>query len=199
MISPAAYRAASALLCLVPYTPLLFMGQEWGATSPFQYFTDHEPGLGHLVTEGRREEFSGFALFRDPASREKIPDPQAEETFRRSKLRWDELEREEHRALLRLYEELLRLRRSLPALQDRGRAGWRVLESTDGIVRLTYGKSGTEQCLILADLTGGHAAASDVEGEWQLLLSTNESRFGGDDSAPFTQPEVRVLEPRARD
>ncbi len=55
-----------ALLLLSPYTPMLFMGQEWGCSSPFNYFTDHEPQLGHNVTEGRRKEFEQFSAFRDP-------------------------------------------------------------------------------------------------------------------------------------
>jgi maltooligosyltrehalose trehalohydrolase len=198
-ITPAAYRAASALLCLVPYTPLLFMGQEWGATTPFQYFTDHQPELGGRVTEGRREEFSGFSLFRDPAARAKIPDPQAEETFLRSKLQWPELDRDDHRATLSLYEELLYLRRSLPALQNRARSKWRVLEPRNGIVRLIFGVERTEEVMILADLLGGHDGSFVREDEWQILLSTNEARFGGDVATPFSQPEVRVLKRPARD
>ncbi len=63
--SPEAYRAASALLCLAPYTPLIFQGQEWAASTPFLYFTDHNEELGRLVTEGRRKEFKGFAAFAD--------------------------------------------------------------------------------------------------------------------------------------
>src|SRR5262249_19729852 len=80
------YAAAAAVLLLAPYTPLLFMGQEFGAGSPFQYFSDHSPDLGRLVTEGRRTEFRAFSAFRDPAARESIPDPQSLETFERSKL-----------------------------------------------------------------------------------------------------------------
>ena len=193
-VSPPAYRAASALLCLVPYTPLIFMGQEWATSAPFQFFTDHEPDLGRRVTEGRREEFRDFAAFRDPAAREKIPDPQAEETFLRSKLRWEEIEKAEHAATLRLYREFLNLRRELPALRDRSRANWRVLESTGGIIMMLFGKSADDQCLVLVDLVGGHAMPPlDIVRSWQPLVSSNEARFGGDDSAPFTQPEVRVL------
>ena len=198
-ITPAAYRAASALLCLVPYTPLLFMGQEWGATTPFQYFTDHQPELGRRVTEGRREEFSGFSLFRDPAARAKIPDPQAEETFLRSKLQWQQLDRDEHRAILSLYEELLRLRRSLPALHNRARSQWRVLEPCNGLVRLIFGDEQTDEVMILSDLLGGHDGSFVRRDEWELLLSTNEARFGGDASTPFSQPEVCVLKRLARD
>ena len=81
-----AYRAASALLLLCPATPLLFMGQEWAASTPFLLFTDHNAELGRLVTDGRRAEFAGFTAF----SGELVPDPQARATFERSKLRWDE-------------------------------------------------------------------------------------------------------------
>src|SRR5258707_15776999 len=81
VISPEAYRAASALLLLSPYTPMLFMGQEWGCSSPFNYFPDHEPQLRPKVTEGRRKELKQFSAFRDPQSRRKIPDPQADQTF----------------------------------------------------------------------------------------------------------------------
>ena len=89
-VSPDAYRAASVLLLLLPMTPLLFMGQEWGATSPFLYFTDHEPDLGKLISLGRRDEFKSFRDFADPERRASIPDPQSLDTFARSRLRWEE-------------------------------------------------------------------------------------------------------------
>jgi maltooligosyltrehalose trehalohydrolase len=112
-IELAQWRAASALLLMLPETPLLFMGQEWAATTPFLYFTDHNPELGGLVTEGRRKEFSRFATFADPASRERIPDPQREQTFRSSQLRWGERTREPHASVARLYQRLLALRKTL--------------------------------------------------------------------------------------
>ncbi len=111
-IDLAAYRAASTVLLLAPHTPLLFMGQEWAATAPFQYFTDHKPDLGALVTEGRRKEFKDFEAFHSPAARERIPDPQAESTFTRCKLHWPELDHPDHAATLRLYQQLLQLRQS---------------------------------------------------------------------------------------
>ncbi|MGH8164843.1 MAG: DUF3459 domain-containing protein, partial [Rhodanobacteraceae bacterium] len=197
LVSPPAYRAASALLCLAPYTPLLFMGQEWAAATPFLFFTDHGAQLGRSVSEGRREEFSDFSLFRDPVERERIPDPQAKETFLRSKLQWSEQDEGEHGPTLRLYTELLRLRRTLPALQDRSRERWRVLDSEDGVVRLLYENAEAVPCLIAVDLVGGHQNRFD-ENRWQILLSTNEPRFGGDGAAPFAQAEARVLRAKAR-
>lgn len=103
-----AYRAASAMLLFAPEMPLLFMGQEWGASSPFQFFTDHEPGLGRLIREGRKQEFRRFEGFKA-----EIPDPQDPATFERSRLAWDELDREPHAGTLRLYRDLLARRRGL--------------------------------------------------------------------------------------
>ena len=194
LVPPTAFRAASALLCLVPFTPLIFMGQEWAASSPFQYFTDHEPRLGHLVTEGRREEFRSFAAFRDPTAREKIPDPQREEAYLQSKLRWDEIGKGRHAATLRLYCEFLQLRRQSAVLRNRSRDNLKVLEPIGGIIRLLFGRPGSEQYLILADLVGGHRAPKlDRTRVWQQLLSSNEKRFGGGDFVPFSEPEVRVF------
>ena len=106
----AAYRAAAALLLLSPETPLLFMGQEWAASTPFLYFTDHHEELGRLVTEGRRREFERFPAFSDAAARMKIPDPQDAATFEASRLRWDEVDREPHAAMRRLHRALIALR-----------------------------------------------------------------------------------------
>ena len=69
-----AWRAASVVLLTAPMTPLLFMGQEWAADTPFQYFTDLEPGLGQQVTEGRRREFADFPEFSNEAARDRIPE-----------------------------------------------------------------------------------------------------------------------------
>ena len=103
-----AYRAASALLLFAPQLPLLFQGQEWATTTPFIYFTDHNPDLGKLVSEGRKEEFKDFPDFQGD-----VPDPQDPASFEKSKLSWDEPEEPEHAGVLRLYKDLLGLRRDL--------------------------------------------------------------------------------------
>ncbi len=108
------------------------------------------------MTEGRREEFRAFSAFRDPAARERIPDPQAEETFLRSKLDWNEVREERHAVMLRLYREFLHLRRESAVLRNRSRGNFQILPPLDGIVRLVFGKPGAEQWLVLADLAGGH-------------------------------------------
>jgi maltooligosyltrehalose trehalohydrolase len=114
LVSLGRLKIAGAILLTSPFVPMLFQGQEWGATTPFQYFTAHEDEtLGRQVSEGRRREFAKFGW--DPAS---VPDPQAVETFERSRLRWDEIARPPHRELLDWYRALIDLRFRTPALRD---------------------------------------------------------------------------------
>ncbi len=106
-----AVRALTAILLLAPSPPLLFMGQEWGCPQPFLYFCDFEPDLAKAVTEGRWREFARFHEFRDPAARERIPDPNDPRTYQASILDWSNLELGPHLSWLRLYCELLEIRR----------------------------------------------------------------------------------------
>jgi maltooligosyltrehalose trehalohydrolase len=201
VISPAAYRAASALLCLVPQTPLLFMGQEWRAGTPFQFFTDHNGDLGCAITQGRRREFQNFSAFRDPALRETIPDPQAAETFLNSKLNWEELEDSEHGAMLLLYSEFLRLRRTTAAFWERGPDSYVTLELAGGVVALLCGRSGEYELAVLCDLVGANETPNMDEArlapgggrDWQQMLSSNDARFGGDGSRDFRVPTTIVF------
>lgn len=114
---PGRYRAMTALLLLGPGTPMLFQGQEFGASSPFQFFADHHPELARLVHKGRREFLRQFPSLADEASQAAIADPADETTFRRSCL--DPSERERNEPIYRLHKDLLRLRQSEPALQPR--------------------------------------------------------------------------------
>jgi maltooligosyltrehalose trehalohydrolase len=198
-----AYRAASALLLLSPYTPLLWMGQEWAASTPFQYFTDHPEELGRLVTEGRRREFGKFSAFADPAVRERIPDPQAPETFTRSKLRWDEAERMPHAGVLALYRELLRLRRAHPALRRRDRDGFAVATLGEHALALRrVGEDGSALLLVVSfegPLSVDLTQREETAGRWELLLSSEEARFGGESEGPVARlsPDGRLELPGA--
>jgi maltooligosyltrehalose trehalohydrolase len=121
-VDTGAWLAASTLLLTAPETPMLFMGQEWAASSPFLFFTDHEAGLGDLVIEGRRREFVRFSSFGDPAARERIPSPQAERTWRTSVLSWEERNEQPHAHVLAQTSALLAIRRAhLSAPRDRAR------------------------------------------------------------------------------
>ena len=110
---PVLVRAALACLLLSPHVPMLFMGDEFAASSPFLYFCDFGPDLAAAVSEGRRAEFGGFAAFADEAARARIPDPNAEETFLASKLRWRERGARPHFSRLSEVQLLLDLRHRL--------------------------------------------------------------------------------------
>jgi len=205
IISPESYRAASALLLLDPYTPMLFMGQEWGASSPFLYFTDHHKELGKGVTEGRRKEFADFSEFRDPAKRNEIPDPQAIESFERSKLVWQELENAGAGKLLRLYKDFLQFRKS--RLRQRDREHWLVTQASEWTIALKYNYA-HEEILILSQLVPSETAVdakklvSQDSRPWQFVMSSNESIYGGESPGYFdsqgrrfqlNQPEMIVF------
>ena len=104
-------RCLTAILLLAPQPPLLFMGQEFAAGSPFQFFCDFEPELAAAVVRGRRAEFARFAHFASPAERQKIPDPTDVATFERSRLDWTEIDEAGHAAWLDYHRELLAIRR----------------------------------------------------------------------------------------
>nr|WP_245555773.1 malto-oligosyltrehalose trehalohydrolase [Gordonia soli] len=123
----------AALVLLSPFTAMLFMGEEWGADTPFQFFTSHpEPELGRATAEGRRAEFAEHGW--DSAD---VPDPQAESTFLDSKLDWSEIDDPAHRRVLDFYRALIHLRRTEPdiarddfasvAVEHDADAGWFVL------------------------------------------------------------------------
>jgi maltooligosyltrehalose trehalohydrolase len=113
-LPPDLVKVGAGLVLTGPYTPMLFMGEEWGAGTPWQYFTDHiEQWLAEAVADGRRAEFEDHGW--PPAD---IPDPQDKATFLRSKLDWAERDREPHLGILAWYGELIALRRGRPELTD---------------------------------------------------------------------------------
>ena len=115
-------KIGAALLLTSPFVPLLFQGEEWAASTPFLYFTNHqEQKLADAVREGRRREFAAFGW-----KPEEIPDPQAGETFLRSKLNWNELAHEPHAEMIEWHRRLIHLRRNESALNDGRREDVRV-------------------------------------------------------------------------
>jgi len=111
---PERAKIAAALVMVSPYIPMLFMGEEWGASSPFQFFSSFEdPGLDDAVREGRRREFAAFGW-----KPEDVPDPQDPATFQRSKLDWQEIDKPAHHDLLTWHKQLIALRQYTPALSD---------------------------------------------------------------------------------
>lgn len=189
-VRPEGHRAMSALLLLAPYTPLLFMGQEWDASSPFLYFTDHAAELGRLVTEGRRREFEHFEAFKQV----EIPDPQADETFERSKLLWDEQADPAKAGMLAWYQELLRIRATHPAMQDRSREGFNATEIGEGAVLLER-RGRSASIFVVVNIAGSlDYAIPMASGSARVLAWSGEERFGGQPGAasPLSEGRVRM-------
>lgn len=182
-------KLAAALLLLSPYVPLLFMGEEYGETNPFLYFVSHgDPVLVEAVRDGRRRDFAGFAWEGE------IPDPQAEETFLRSKPRPERAEEPGHAELLRLHRDVLRIRRGEPALRP-GAAAIDVSSDPDaGWVAVRLDPPGGGALLAAFQLEALAAQALIPAGpatSWRLRLTTDDVAYGG--PGPRT-PEVAPVE-----
>lgn len=166
LVSVGRLKIAAALVFTSPFVPMIFQGEEWAASSPFQYFTNHpEPELANAVREGRRREFAAFGW-----KPEEVPDPQALETFQRSKLIWDEINSGDHAGILDWHQKLIQLRRAEPGLTDGVRENVAVSfnESEKWLV-LERGN------LLVACNLGSEARDIPVEGQFEVLLqSTNE-------------------------
>ena len=193
----ASFRAASALLLLSPATPLLFMGQEWGATSPFCFFTDHPEALGKAVTKGRRNEFRHFKAFSQPDAILSLPDPQALSTFVSSKLNWEERNLQPHAGILGLYRDLITLRKTEPALQGKLNSTFEVEALGQNILTLKRQTADKFSLLIVACLKGKgkviigiHPATQPPLGKrWDLLWTTQDVHFTDTPSGPLMTNE----------
>lgn len=197
------YRAAVTLLLATPFTPMLFMGQEFATSKPFAYFTDHHAELGRAVTAGRRNEFKHFRAFADAHDRDGIPDPQARETFERCKLDWSEVDASPGKDILALHRALLTVRREEPAMAASGRAEFDVaaLPGDVLVVRRRPRRLG-EALLFVIALRGGArvqlrgSRVAPPEGrKWALLLDTET--FGGDKPAELDRDWLTLHGPGA--
>jgi maltooligosyltrehalose trehalohydrolase len=181
-ISLAQFRAATAVLLFAPQLPLLFMGQEWAASTPFCYFTDHAAELGRRVTEGRKREFARFAGFGGD-----VPDPQDPATFLASRLDWLEAAREPHAGIVRLHTDLLHLR---PALAG----AWEAEAPVEGALVLRRGPH-----TLLAALREPAALPRPAGAE--VVLTTEAGRYAVDPCPPrpgaseivFPRPAAVIL------
>ena len=182
LADPALVRCAILLLCAAPHVPLLFMGEEYGETRPFQYFTSHpEPDLAAAVSKGRRKEFSAYVSFKGA-----VPDPQDPTTRDRSVLDRAAAETETGRAWRRLWTDLLHARRTHPALNNGRRGLVEAISATQTTLALVRRDPRAPAVLIVANLASEDAQIAAVPGQWTLLLSTGERRYGGDGSATIT-------------
>jgi maltooligosyltrehalose trehalohydrolase len=185
-------KIAAAMLMTAPFVPMLFEGEEWNASTPFLYFTDHQDAdLAEAVRKGRRREFAHFV-----ANVAEIPDPQARETFERSKLAWDELDRGEHREIFEWYRRLIRLRRcvrdfengrlDLDAVTFDENARWISVKRGQSVVICNF--ASTSQRVPVAN-----ASRLDI-----ALASKSAVRIDGD-TIDLPPVAIAILTPKDRD
>lgn len=167
-------RQAAAAIILSPFIPMLFMGEEYGETAPFQYFTSHsDQDLIEAVRKGRLEEFDDFAWHGEP------PDPHDEETFERSKLNWDLLQRDEHLSTRRLYKQLLALRRSTPSLRKLDLAAVETHADDERKVLLVRRAADDDQSLLAFNFSDkAQTIALPFAGPWRAAIDTGSKIDG---------------------
>ncbi len=185
LTSPGRHRALTAQLCLAPGTPLLFQGQEFSSSRPFHFFADHEPDLSRLVRAGRLEQVQQFSRQAGHDASEQFADPGERSTFEESKLDLDE--RAKNRTTLDLHRDLLRLRREDPVFsaQRADKIHGAVLANEAFVLRY-LGVAGDDR-LVLVNLGRDLAwqpvseplLAPPTGFKWQLLWSSEDSRYGG--------------------
>jgi maltooligosyltrehalose trehalohydrolase len=194
--TPGRHRAATALLLLMPGTPMLFQGQEFGASAPFLYFADHKPELAAAIQKGRAEFVAQFPSLASPEMQARLPAPQDRATFERCKLDWSEFE--SHRAERRLHEDLLALRRSEPAFraQTAGGVDGAVLQAETFVLRYLAGSPADERLLVVN--LGIDVIASSIPeplvappdgAEWVTQWSSEHPDYGGAGASPLVTPE----------
>jgi maltooligosyltrehalose trehalohydrolase len=168
LVSFEQYKVAASLLLCSPCLPLLFMGEEFAETAPFQFFTSYgDPELARATTEGRRMEFGECARAGD------FEDPQALETFERSRISWSLIDEPEHHSMLRLYCELIALRKRWPCLGNGRKDLTRVDFDEQGRwLRMDRADPSGCQALLLCNFSPDRTAFDFDAAQWQLALST---------------------------
>jgi maltooligosyltrehalose trehalohydrolase len=200
---PESVEALTAILLLSPHIPLLFMGEEWGESRPFYFFTDFHGELGRHVRDGRRNEFRKWQSFADPKNRERIPDPNAVSTFKASMIDWDEMARSPHKERWDLLRSLLDIRRReiVPKLASvRGHAG-EVLIAEDTGLAVSWRLGGGTDLLLITNLGDKAWQVPQILSKKGAARALYETRAGCDASLrsgtlPPWSTVVRINETR---
>jgi maltooligosyltrehalose trehalohydrolase len=177
-------KIAAALVLTSPFIPLIFQGEEWAASSPFQYFADHhDPEMARAVCEGRKLEFSAFGWNAD-----EIPDPENPETFLRSKLDWSEPTKQPHAEMLNWYGQLIRLRRNIPDLNNGEPRHLRVFyDEYDLWLRVERGT-----ITVICNL-GKENRRFPISKRGRILVSSNTGMAMNDDSVSIPPDSVAIV------
>ncbi len=181
---PEALRAATALLLLSPQVPLVFMGEEWGCTKPFRYFTSYTDALAEAVREGRRREFARFPAFKSPEERSRIPDPNAPSTYRASDPQAPSATSSHDQDWLALYRELLAIRHKAIVPHLPGAQALEAQAVDDAAVRASWRLGNAAALTIAFNLAAGPANCGPLPGEVVFATDDNARRLGPHGTLP---------------
>lgn len=181
-------KLMAGAVMIAPFIPMLFMGEEWAAAEPFQYFVSHgDPDLVKAVREGRKAEFASFQ------AEGEAPDPQAEETFRRSTLNWEASASGHHQVMLVYYQRLIALRKQIPALSRPDREQCSVLVDELGQTLLLERWDGPRQIACLLNFAATEQEFIFREGHaWQVLLDSADTPWGGPGAGTLSGATVKI-------
>ncbi|HEV2761592.1 MAG TPA: malto-oligosyltrehalose trehalohydrolase [Pyrinomonadaceae bacterium] len=200
LVSVEGQKLAAALLLCAPNVPMLFMGQEWGETAPFLYFTSHtDAALAKAVREGRREEYSSFVKEEGETGSDAsdFDDPQSVQTFERSKLVWSRLDASPHAEVLRFYQDLLAARKEHAALSNCDKTRTRVeFDETRRWISIERGDADGSRALLLCNLSEQEQEIPPARGAWRLLLWSGGEKYGG--GSGLTAPPSSLGDEAAR-
>jgi maltooligosyltrehalose trehalohydrolase len=175
-------KIATAMLLLSPYVPMLFMGEEYADDSPFYYFISHsDPSLIKAVQEGRKEEFKAMIK---PGM--EYPDPQSGEIFKQSKLKWEKRNQGKNKIILNWHTELIRLRKSHPALKNFNKECIRaeVLQQ-DGLILHRKDETGKKEVVALMNISDAEIDyfLPGTNGTWKKLLDSTEAKWNEENTS----------------
>jgi maltooligosyltrehalose trehalohydrolase len=182
LVRPELLRAAASILLLSPQIPLLFMGEEWASSRPFQFFCDFNGELAQAVRDGRRREFAKFPAFAEPEVRDRIPDPNNVATFARSRLDWSEAEQDTHADHLQFCRELMAVRRdAITPRLGQAQVGKAEYEVGDGLLRVTWQLADKAKLSLVANLRAESSNGPVTAPSGRMLHSTHP--YVADDAA----------------
>jgi len=178
-------KLMAAVVICSPFLPLIFMGEEYGETNPFQFFISHsDKDLVDAVRKGRKAE---FAAFHDDQN---VPDPQNEETFNRAKLNWDNLKKEKHQLLYTYYKSIIKLRKSLPALSklNRNHLNVDVFKDQNCLILNRWEEKQKIICIMNFSKKKQNLPATNTL-KYQLIFNSAAQEWGGKDENCSTFPK----------
>jgi maltooligosyltrehalose trehalohydrolase len=191
LINQARVKLASGIVFMAPFVPMIFQGEEWGAGTPFQYFSGHpDSELGRAVSEGRKREFVAFGWRED-----EVPDPQAFDTFARSRLNWNELSAEPHSDLLGWYRRLIQLRGRWPELTN-GRRDSLVVTFDEAERWMVFQRG---RILVLCNFSDQPRQFNSQEGHQPKLLLASKPSIELNSRTIISPPEsITILSTRSQ-